>query len=186
MYAMYAYVTSKCEKFGTVLKNRKIYSQQNWCAPKYDNPMWSNAYIKILAYLAEHEGIEMKECLRKVFGKFVNFDTFKTLVNFGFIDKVDPDAKRHMKFKITKYGKMLVDEAAYSKWACELIEFAKKAKAKTAEEFCMQITLEGKAHLQTPEFIAKVTGTFDEHPVCKRRVYRAMPFFDEFLKIIAS
>jgi len=184
MYAMYAQTDHLCKKFGMTLENRNIYSQQTWCAPKYDNPMWNNAYIKILAYLDEHEDIEMKECLRHVFGRFVNFDIFKTLVNFGFIDKTDPNVKRHVKFHTTKYGKMLLEEATYSKNACELMDFAKKVKAKSAEEFIVQMTLEGKAHLQSTEFIADVIETFEEHPVCERRVYRAIPFFDEFVKII--
>lgn len=179
----YAYRTGPCKKFGLMLPNRGIYSQQSWCAPKYENPTYNNAYIKFLAYLDKHPEITLKECVTRVYGCMKNFDVFKTLVNYGFIDRVDPDAKRNVKFCITKYGKMLLEEAAWSKPVYELVDFAREAKAENAAILSMQITIAGKAWLQDPEFIASIVATFDEHPIGKKHIYKFIPDFDEFVKI---
>lgn len=153
-------------------------------APTYKNPTYKNAYIKLLAYLNNHPGLTLEKCIAGTFGYQKNFDTFKTLVNFGFIDLIDPNVKfkTHMKFRISKYGKMLLEEAAWSKPVYDLVDFADKCKAENAEILSMQITHSG-LHLQERDFIMNIVTTIMDHPLCKKHVYASIPYFDEFVKL---
>lgn len=168
-----------CPRSG--LKNRRIYRSGMYApAPAYRCPTYDTAYMKILKYVSDHPECEMRDCLQNVFSTFKNFDIFKTLVNFGFIDKTDLNTRRHVKFVITEHGQRMLDEAQWTKPAHELIKFAKSVKAENAEVLSFQLTLAGKSYMAEQSFLQDVECIMKKHTYMKKRIYKAMPFFDDF------
>lgn len=167
---------------GKIYTNRHIYNLCYDAMPTWKNSTYNNAYIKILAAVAANGGQKMDLYLKRIYGYVKNFDTFKTLVNFGFIEQVDPTVRRHMKFRITQDGLDLLEEAAYSKPVYDLIAFQEKEKAENEDILSLHLTLAGKAYMNEPEFINNVKQLIADHPAMERHLRKAIPFIDKFFE----
>lgn len=172
---------------GIVYENRRIFNGGRH-APSYKNPTYNCAYIKLLAAVNTNEGKEMVWYLQHTFGKFINFDTFKTLVNYGFIDRETKMVGKRVKYmyKITEHGKSLLKEAAWSKPAYDLLEFVNKVKAEDEATLSLQLTLNGMAYMCEQKFAVSLAVVMSAHPTVNKHLRAGIPYINKFIALACA
>lgn len=107
-------------------------------APKWENPNVENVYVKALIACKDNPGIDDIGL-----SKVSSVDIWRTLVNYGFIDRKVGEHGKKTAFFIAPPGQEILDEANETKWAYDFLDLVKTFRPKTLVEFDLQMALAG-------------------------------------------
>lgn len=148
--------------------------------PGWEHPTMDNVYIKQLDYCDKHP-----RCSGNELSSIGSTDIWKTLVNWGMIDRAKSlEKRRSFEFSITDEGRDLLNKAKTSKWVHDFIKFVKDTKSKTFDEFEINATLAGSHFYVEFDFLQKLAGIWkfnrdkDDNAYLAGKLKRYVKFMD--------